>query len=735
MSSSFDPFESLDSLSNLNRPKKALWAIDLDDKDNEKNIIEWLNGELNFLKDISRERISRIRRNVALFQGIQYQTQELKTDIRDRGVDRSRSFPKIVVNHLYDLTQQRVSRLVKYKPGIQIVPTNDEFEDKVASKLTKALLDNIWENEHFQADITNEAATIGSVMGEVYLFITWNPNKGDKHPDSKEDEKVPLLDDDGSQMTDDQGNKIYIEGPVNVGDVEYEVVMPHDVYLEPKERLKEVNYCYRRRVMQLEEARLKYPKSAGKIKSTEDLEIFDFNTMETRKLVNEVVVWEFYHKKTPAMPKGRWMAFTKDAVLMNDEYPYNHKELPFERWTDLDIPGKLYGVSFFETIKALTSTYNNITNMIQRNQFLVSHPKYMVPAGSVDIKHLANDITIVQYKGQVPPQLVQMNPTPSEVFNYRDQLKNEFQQIAGVFNVSRGETPPGVKSGVAIQFLHEQESERFNQAVLKWNEWIRRVAIKTLAVAGDYYDTSDKRMVRIVGKNNAWTTKLFEVTNLSKPYDIRVQNSSALPESKAARIEYITELNREFPNMIPQEQVVEMLDLGQTEKFINNSTAAVQAAEAENELILNGESTSGPQEYEDHYQHWKIHSRAIQSVAFKEMTPKKIQKQMLDHIMVHEMWISQKMKTNQKLAELISQESMFPIVFVPESNATPELGDDASEQGVPAAPGVLAQTGEVPVNPEVGGEAQALVQDPQVPAIVQDDALLEPPPIEPTNVT
>ena len=38
---------------------------------------------------------------------------------------------------------QRVSRLVKYKPGIQVVPTNDEFEDKVASKLTKALLDNI----------------------------------------------------------------------------------------------------------------------------------------------------------------------------------------------------------------------------------------------------------------------------------------------------------------------------------------------------------------------------------------------------------------------------------------------------------------------------------------------------------------------------------------------------------------------------------------------------------------
>ena len=227
LSSSYDPFDSLDSVSGIFRPKKALWAMDLEDPDNDKKILEWLTGELDFLKDMSRERISRIRRNAALYQGIQYDTQDLKTDIRDRGVDRARSFPKIVVNHLFELTTQRVSRLVKFKPGIQIIPTNDEFNDKIAAKMTKALLDNIWDNERFQADLSNEAATIGSVMGEVYLFITWDPNKGDMHPDSAKDERVPLLNEDGTHMEDEQGNKIFIEGPVHVGDVSYEIVMPH----------------------------------------------------------------------------------------------------------------------------------------------------------------------------------------------------------------------------------------------------------------------------------------------------------------------------------------------------------------------------------------------------------------------------------------------------------------------------------------------------------------------------
>ena len=78
--------------------------------------------------------------------------------------------------------------------------------------------------------------------------------------------------------------------------------------------------------------------------------------------------------------------------------------------------------------------------------------------------------------------LGQANPTPPELFKFRGELKEEFQQISGVFGVSRGEPPPGIKAGVALQFLNEQEQERFNEHILKWNDFIRRIAIKTISV-------------------------------------------------------------------------------------------------------------------------------------------------------------------------------------------------------------------------------------------------------------
>lgn len=735
MSGAFD-FDSFDDTSDIARPKKAFWAIDLDDKDNEKEILSWLNGELNYLKEESRERLRKIKRNLALYRGIQYEAQDVRQDRREEGVNRSRSIPKIVVNHLYDLTQNRVSRLVKYKPAVAVMPTNDEFEDKVSAKLTEALLQHIWYLQKFEGLMTPEIAKIGNICGECFLWVNWGPNLGDYHPDAKPDKngefkKVPLLGEDGKPELDSLGNKIMIEKPIRVGDVDYEITMPWDVYLEKKARISDAQYCFRRKVMKVEEARMMYPDAADKIKDQADYEEFDFNTLEVKKLVNEVVIWEFWHRRTTGLPNGRLVAFTKDDIILNTDFPFSHTEHPFERFTDIEIPGQLHALSFFETVKALTSTYNNLTNMIQRNQFLTAHPKWMAPAGSVNIKHLGNDITIVQYKGQVPPQLVQMNPTPAEVFTFRQQLKEEFQQIAGVFGVSRGEPPPGIKAGVALQFLSEQESERFNELILKWNEFIRNVAQKTIAVAGDYYDSSDKRMIRILGKDNSWQTRFFDSANLSKNYDVRVQNSSALPQSKAARMQTLMDLSEKFPDMFTSEQLLDMLDMAQSEKFINAATQAVKSAEAENEQILAGEKTAGVQEYEDHLTHWRIHSRKLQSYSFKEMTPKKIQTVLMDHILVHEMYLYKKAKSNPKLAEQLANESLFPIFFVPESQVPNEQTGVEAQQGG-AAPASLAQQPAEGLNPLAGGEAQ-------LPVNIEPEPLDNlppgevPPPVEPTG--
>ena len=725
-------------------PRYQLYSLDLDDPRNDKDVLSWLQSELGFLEQENQARIRVMRRNLALYKGVQYQELESRIDARDRGNDRAQVVRKMVCNHLYDLTKNRASRLLKFKPAVAILPTNDELSDKVAAKVTKQLLDHIWYTQDFEGKIQTQLVTNTLVMGEAYLFIDWNAQKGDLSPAYVEakkkhgDQKIPLLDENGAVTRDAHGNEIYVDAPVRVGDVDYRVVLSTEVLLQKKRRFVDVDYCFEREIVHVQELRSRFPDKASKIKDLDGAQVYDYERMELRPSRNEQVVYTFWHRRSPMMDKGRKITFIRDVILESTEIPFSHEQLPFIRFTDIEYPGEVHGVSFFENIKPLTGTYNNITNMLVRNIVMASHPKWMVPAGSVALDRLGNDMTIVQYKGPQPPVLATAPTVPGDVFSFREKLKEEFQQISGVFGVSRGEPPPGIKAGVALQFLAEQESERYNELVLKYNDMIVGIAQMTLAVAGDYYDESDERMIRVIGKNNQWMTKFFDVANLEKDYDIRVQNSSALPRSVAARTQTLLDLNERFPDQFTGEQVIDLLDLAQSEKFVDGATVAVRAAQAENEELLKvgqdmvAAEMLAPKEYENHILHWREHTRAVQEYSFKYQTPPEAQERLIDHIMATEMLMIDQAGANPTFQAELAKLPLFPMFFkaVPPAQAPAPVAEQPVIPGQDAMGAPIQSVPGLPVNPALGGEQQALAQEPMPPV----EAQLQPGgPIQPTG--
>lgn len=722
-------FDDLDEANAAYAPNsEPIWTLDLNEKRDEQAVLDWLNAEAVFLDHRNEDRILLQRRNLALFKGIQYQELEARIDNRGRAQDRSNYSRKIVPNHLFDLTKNRAGRLVKFRPAVAILPTTDETEDKFAAKACKGLLDHVWYEQDFEGQIQLELAIHAMVMGESYLFITWDKDSGPVSPAFKaakkeaKDGRIPLLDENGQPVLDGRGKPRFVENEVRIGDVSYRIHLSPEVLLQDKQYLHEVDYCFTREVINADELRIRYPEKADKIKSGQQAQIYDYERMETMPSRKDVIVYTFWHRPTKGLTKGRVIKFINGCILESEEYPFTHGKLPFVRFTDQEFPGELYGKSFFEIIKGLTSTYNNLTNMIMRNILMVSHPKWMVPAGSVALDKLGNDITLVQYKGPVPPQLAIAQVTPPEVYSFRDKLKEEFQQISGVFGVSRGEPPPGIKAGVALQFLSEQESERYNELVLKWNEVIRQVAEMTLQVAHDFYHESDKRMVRILGKNQEYLTEYFNAADLARDYDIRIQNSSALPKSVAARTQTLLDLSERFPDKFTAEQVIDMLDLAQSDKFVDSATVAVRTAEAETEKLveISAQEASAlePEEFENHLLHWRIHTRQVQEFSFKYKTPDEQQSNLVNHILVHEMFMVEQAKSNPKFAEMLAQLELFPMFYkitaqAPAPAPAPMPANMAGMMppgmGIPAGPGMPLdqfQAQQLPASPLVGGEAQ-----------------------------
>jgi hypothetical protein len=724
MASNYDAFDADDS-NYTNKPEKDIWELgDIYSKSVWPDLGKWLVGEKTFLTQESRDRFKRIENILALYKGIQYQSQQIKEDTRDQGIDRSTSMSKIVANHIYDLTQNKVSRLIKYRPGIVALPTSNELEDRVGSKMSESLVRHIWYIQDFEGEIQNSFVKLVHLMGECYLGVIWDKNAGEIVEDFQEYQKelnekgeVMLKKEDGSPELDDDGNPIKLTQAVKYGDVVYEIWFTLDCLVQRKPQYKDALYMFHRKIFPTSIVKKKYPDIGDKTGTGENAQYYDYEKMQVKTLKNQTAVWTFFHKKCEELPKGAKIVLIGDKVVECEPLKDSQGDFPVVRLTDIDLPGETHGESYVQMIKGLTGTYNNLTNVILRNQVMTAHPKWVFPAGSVRKESLGNDITLVEYKGAVPPQLMQQNPTPAEVFNFRDILKQEFQQIAGIFGVSRGEPPPGIKAGVALQFLAEQENERFNEMVLKYNEWIRQVAIKTLERCADNYQPDDKRMIMVIGRQNKWMSTFFDVKYLTRKYDVRVQNASALPQSKAARTQYLLDLNEQFPQQVPPEMVMDMLDISQPDKFIDYNTASVRAAEAENESIIQGVGElNDPQNYEDHIMMWKIHVKQMREWSFKNQTPDDIQERMKNHVMAHEMLMIERAKVNPPYLELCAALPGWPIFFdITDAMPPPPQPELPPEMPAPPMEG-LPQDPQMPVNeppPSPAMEAEAANQMPQ----------------------
>jgi hypothetical protein len=694
MSHDFDSLDAIDS----KRAETPLWALDLDDEKNERQILEWLNSELKYLEKENEERIRACKHNLARYKGIQYQTMDTRIGNRDREAERAKFSPKLVVNLLAQAVEQRVARLAKFRPAVAIMPANDEYQDKLSSKIAKTFLDYIQYSRRFETkNLTS--LRVAEICGEAYMDICWNPDLGELHPDYDEETKEPLLDANGKEVMGSDGKPVMIESPVYVGDVDYKVILPMFLFFEKKDSWDESNYVFHIERVPTAELRKEYPEKADQIKSDSTKSFYNVAKLQDEKLDQETIKITLQYKKSKFMPKGRWIVFTKDVILENTKQKYDHGEFTFERLICNEIPGEQHAVSFFENAKALNASYNNLTNMIVRNQNLVAHPKWFVPKGSVKLESLGNDITIAQYTGGQPPILAQQNPTPAEVFNFRQQLKDEFMQQAQLGDVMRGDPPQGIVAGVALQFLAEQEASITNAQVVQYNEYIRRVASKTVKVAAQYYDPSDKRTIMVLGQSQNWVSHSFDPKHLARPFDIRIQNSSALPDSKAARTQFILDYAERFPTAFPEEQVAEMLDLGQRDKFLNETALAARASEYENEKMLNGESVEPPVEWEMHIVHWKNHLKVMQDPAFKSSaTPESVREALKDHMLATEMLMIEAAQRSPMMAQQLQALSQFPIFYVLPPPPQPEPPMPPEGQPPMGDEQMMAQTQQPPLS-------------------------------------
>jgi hypothetical protein len=674
---------------------KPFWTLDFDD---EKALLAWLNAEYEFRKEQAQDRILIQRKNLAAYRGIHYQSQSPRNrEIDTAGPIKTGKHQKIVINHMIDMVEQDVSRLTKYRGAVSAIPPSQDWDDRVVCGIGEDLIEAKWEKEEIDF-IYQKLHRQKRIFGEAFLLTLWNPHLGHFHPDYvaevfaragikknpeklskgeirdifrkeiKEIPRLPLLDEKGEQLTSGSGDLLWIDRPVRVGDIQYKLVFSWDMFLERKNAYEDVDNGFYRECMHIEDVKADHPDCAEKLKPDANYQWFDPESLEDRDMSNHTEVVHFYHRGTSRLGQGRYVKFTKDAILVNkpnDDYVGpDGPILPWERISDIDTPAVLNGESFVTHGRPAQAIYNQVVSMRVRNQYLFAHPKWFFVKNSVKPESLGNDSTLVPVAAGAPnPTLAQPALASSEQSALRSEAKEDLQQMMGVYSVSRGEVPTGVTAASALMFLDEQESDRANPGVASHTRHQRMVALRTVWLMADHYDDTDGRLEELLGRTRADEVKHFKMADLTRIADIRIKNDSALPQQKAAKMQYVTDMKKNFPTILPDDHVVDILGLGDDTKFQNSVTVSIRAAESENDTMIRTGMAPSPEKWENHLTHYRIHSRAMNEPSYRSM-PRRVKDAFKDHARATEMLMLDVMKVNPAFAQAVLTEfPQFPVFF------------------------------------------------------------------------
>lgn len=582
-----------------------------------------------------------------------------------------RQLAPLAINYMGYLTSKRVAELSIYKPTHDTIPTEEDSNtDRMTSRVMKKLIER-GKRINKLADLFNKLEQSNMIHGFVYAAIDWDPWSGDRK---------------GKASLEREGQT--------------RVNLRHGWHVLPwRSRTWEEVPCIIEieDILHVEEARLKYKNK--KIEAFGNANLYTFQSPFIERIApDEVVVWRITYKPSRYLPNGVVIRLTENEVLEMevDTYPWSHEEFPIERYTDIDVSSRFFPMSFYQNVKPMQHTYNNLSGLLKRYIFTLGHPKIIHERGSVNVKALGNSPSLIGVKpsARMAPSIMQVKSIGSDPFSFRSTLKEEMIAFSDTHKVGLGDLPPNTRSALMISRLREIENQQRGPQIDKRNSFMERVLLKMGAVDADHIPlTSKAHIARIVGKDMVQDVINLKTVKVSSQYRVLIVNSTGFSPEMTGRIAEIGAIENDARLPLTPQEKRDILGGVLREKPYDVMTAAKFTAQAEIEMMNDGVKPSAPRITDDLITHWTTLSIDMQTFAHRRL-PEKIQKMKEARLGMIEELIEQVLKKNPDtiFAEKVKMLDGYPRVYNLEKPiAPPEEPPAPAPAQVPGAAPVPSQ--------------------------------------------
>lgn len=524
----------------------------------------------------------------------------------------------LTLNHYRNLIKHILVLTTNQKPAFDVRAVNANHESLQQAKLANNILDAYLADKKLRRYI-RMAAEQALVFGKGFLKIVWEPSIGE-----------PVT---TQQVVNDKGetvNRVIYEG-----DVEASNPSPFDVFVDQtQEDWSKIEWCVIRSYRNRFALASRYPhltEELIKLPSKSDLDGRKFVTLNKIDETDDVPVFEFYHKKSDAMPNGRYMLFCNgDTVLYDGDIPYDR--LPIFRITPGEIFGTTEGYTDAFDLMGPQQALNVLVSTIFSNESAFGVQSVLVPEGA-NISHvqLAKGMAAISYNpaaGKIEP--LQLTNTPAEIFNFLGILERMMETISGVNSVARGNPESSLKSGVALGLVQSMAVQFASAFQESYAELLEDSGTFIIELLKDFANT--KRMVAMAGRWSKGIIKSFDKTNLDKVSRVVVNLGNPMSRTTAGRTAIADNLLERGLISNPAEYIT-VMETGQLDPLLHSEESEIGLIHKENDDLSDGKLVTALA-LDKHLMHMKEHKVLLADPFVRQNSA--VTGVVLQHIQQHE---------------------------------------------------------------------------------------------------
>jgi hypothetical protein len=517
------------------------------------------------------------------------------------GVDQSDG--SVGINYAFKDFRFIHAQLSANPPTVIPRPTSNDPEDRrradAADRLVRHAL-----REYKMQEVVDTASLNTLLYGTGFTKSFWDTTKGD-----------PLEMDEEGQFV--------MEGEYNI-----KVPVVWNMFLDPDaDKWDEVTWIFEKVTLSWEEAQYRFPEKLDILHAYRKQRLDaqkDASNMASQSLIKNpkydvIELYEYWEKGTPMNGfVGRFCICTGDGDLVTDlmanpeQYAPSARagaskrkrlpvaRLPYQMFTEIDVPGTVWGKSFVEYTSALQDNLNRIDNVALDNMQAHGVARLILPESAEIAKGSITNSPwdVIKITGGQPLHFASPMQLPQVIPDLMARYKTGIDDMAGV-NESMFGQQSRETSGFSMQYATNQGNMIRRRLFNKYVLFVEDIYNSYLLIVQKHWTIP--RTIKVLGKEKAFESIDIKGADIDSGFDLVVEYGASLSLDPTTRREEIITLMPLFEKAgVEPRQIMQMLKLNELSGMYDMlELAKDRQQEIFSEMIARGLYIQ-PEELQDH---------------------------------------------------------------------------------------------------------------------------------------